>query len=194
MNIRDPKTQQLIVFIVLLIVVLFLFFRFPVNANVKKIKILTARVDSLKIELQKAEACRARLPELQAKIARLEAEWEKAKIMLPSAKEIPALIQQISNSGTKAGVSFLLFRPSAPVPKPNTIYSEIPVQIKVSCAYHQLGRFLSNVGNLSRIVNVPAVRLSAGKERRSVEAELSTMTYTVTQIKEVQRGAPPRSR
>lgn len=193
MNLKDPKTQQLIVFIVLLIVVLVLFFHFPVRANAQKIKILTARRDSLNIELQKAEAAKARLPELQAKIARLEAEWEKAKVMLPSAKEISALIQQISNSGTKAGASFLLFKPSAPVPKPNTIYSEIPVQIKVACAYHQLGRFLSNVGNLSRIVNVPAIRISPGKEGRSVEAELSTMTYTVTQ-KEVQRGVPPRSR
>jgi len=192
MNLKDPKTQQTIIFVVVLILVLVLFFRFPYTANQKKIKLLTSRMDSLKIEVQKAEAARARLPELQAKIARLEAEWEKAKEMLPLAKEIPSLIQQISNSGTKAGTNFLLFKPSSPVPKTGSIYSEIPVQIKVTCSYHQLGRFLSNVGNLSRIVNVPAVKITAGKDR-SVEAELSTITYTVTQAKEVSRGVPART-
>jgi len=192
MNLKDPKTQQTIVFIVVLILILVLFFRFPYSTNQKKIKILSSRMDSLKIEVQKAEAARARLPELQAKIARLEAEWEKAKEMLPLAKEIPSLIQQISNSGTKAGVNFLLFKPSEPVPKSGSIYSEIPVQIKVTCSYHQLGRFLSNVGNLSRIVNVPAIKIVAGKGR-SVESELSTTTYTVTKAKEVSR-VPARTK
>jgi type IV pilus assembly protein PilO len=193
MNLKDPKTQQTIVFVVVLILVLVLFFRFPYTSNQKKIKILDLKNDSLVNEVQKAEAARARLPELQAKIARLEAEWEKAKEMLPLAKEIPSLIQQISNSGTKAGVSFLLFKPGAPTPTAGTNYSEIPVQIKVVCDYHQLGKFISNVGNLSRIVNVPAVRIITGKER-SVEAELSTLTYTITQTKEVTRGVPPRSK
>ncbi|HEX7319746.1 MAG TPA: type 4a pilus biogenesis protein PilO [bacterium] len=189
MNLREPKTQQMIVFIVVLILILVLFFRFPYSSNAKRITTLEARRDSLRIKVQEAEAARARLPELQARIARLELEWEKAKEMLPQEKEIPSLIQQISNSGTKAGVSFTLFRPSGPVAK--ATYQEIPVQIKVSCGYHQLGKFLSNIGNLSRIVNVPAVKLVAGKER-TVEAELSAITYTVAKGKEVTRGAPPR--
>jgi len=118
-----------------------------------------------------------------------EIEWEKAQEMLPQEKEIPSLIQQISNSGTKAGVSFLLFKPSGPVQRQN--YSEIPVQIKVQCGYHQLGRFLSNIGNLARIVNVPSVRISVG-QKKSIEADLSAITYTVARGKEVQRAVPPR--
>ena len=189
MNVRDPKTQKIIVFFVVLIILLILFFRFPYTSNKIKIKAMTAKRDSLQIEVQKAEAARARLPELQAKIARLEVEWEKAKEMLPKQKEIPSLIQQISNSGTRAGVSFTLFKPSGPQLK--TTYSEIPVQIKVACSYHQLGKFLSNVGNLARIVNVPSVKIKVG-QKRSIEANLSTITYTVAQGKEVRSGAPPR--
>ncbi len=189
MNLREPKTQKMILFLVILIILLILFFRFPYTSNRNKINQLTAKRDSLQIEVQKAEQARARLPELQAKIARLEIEWEKAQEMLPKAKEIPALIQQISNSGTKAGVSFLLFKPSGPIPKMN--YSDIPVQIKIECGYHQLGRFLSNVGNLARIVNVPAVKVKSGK-KRSVEANLSAITYTVAKQKEVPRVSPPR--
>ncbi len=188
MNLREPKTQQLIAFFVILIVVLILFFRFPYSANQNKIRSLEEKRDSLKIKVQEAEQAKARLPELQARIAQLEAEWEIAKEMLPQEKEIPKLIQQISNSGTKAGVSFLLFKPGGPVPKQN--YSEIPVQIKIACGYHQLGKFLSNVGNLSRIVNVPSVRIVPGKDR-STEAELQTITYTVKK-QEVPSGIPRR--
>lgn len=190
MNLKEPKTQQIIVFFVLLILILILFYKFPYTANQNRIKNLEAKRDSLRIKVQEAEAAKARLPELEARITRLEAEWERAKEMLPQEKEIPSLIQQISNSGTKAGVSFLLFKPSGPVAKPN--YSEIPVQIKVACGYHQLGKFLSNVGNLARIVNIPGVKLSASKERKSVGAELSAITYTLAKGKEVPRGTPPR--
>jgi type IV pilus assembly protein PilO len=80
-----------------------------------------------------------------------------------------------------------LFRPGAIAQKVN--YSEIPVQIKVTCGYHQLGKFLSNVGNLARIVNVPSIRITGGKDR-GVEAELKTLTYTVA--KGVQSGTPRR--
>jgi type IV pilus assembly protein PilO len=176
MNIRDPKTQQTIIFFIVLIVVLILYFRFIYTPRKNKIAKLEDDVKVLQIEVQKAEAARARLPELQAKIARLELEWEKAKEMLPKEKEIPSLIQQISNSGTKAGVSFSLFKPGGPVTKRD--YSEIPVQIKVSCGYHQLGSFLSNLGNLSRIVNVPHVKISP-TTGRTIAAELSAITYTV---------------
>jgi type IV pilus assembly protein PilO len=189
MNLREPKTQQLIVFIVLMIVILVLFFRFPYTGNQKKIKDLADTVQVLRGRVQEAEAAKARLPELQARIARLEAEWDVAKEMLPQEKEIPKLIQQISNSGTKAGVSFILFKPSGPNPKEN--YQEIPVQLKVTCGYHQLGRFLSNVGNLSRIVNIPSIKIVHGKDR-STEAELRTITYTVAKAKEVPSAVPPR--
>lgn len=191
MNLRDRKTQQMVVFLIILVVILILFFRFPYKANSDKVDMLKSRRDSLQIEVQKAEAAKIRLPELQEKIARLEVEWERAKEMLPKEKEIPSLIQQISNSGAKAGVSFLLFKPSTIVQKIN--YSEIPVQIRVTCGYHQLGRFLSNVGNLARIVNVPAIRITVGKDR-AVEAELRTQTYTVAKGKGVQSGVPSRRR
>ena len=189
MNLRERKTQQLIIFVIVLVVVLILFFRFPYKANKDKVDNLRSRRDSLQIEVQKAEAARIRLPELQEKIARLEIEWERAKEMLPKEKEIPSLIQQISNSGSRAGVSFLLFRPSTIAQKIN--YSEIPVQIKLTCGYHQLGRFLSNVGNLARIVNVPSIKIITGKDR-SCEAELRTLTYTVAKGKGVQSGDPDR--
>jgi len=189
MNLREPKTQKLIVFVIILILLLIAYFKFPYTWNSNKIKQLTDARNALQTEVQAAEAARARLPELQSRIARLETEWVKAQTMLPKAKEIPSLIQQISNSRTKAGVSFTLFKPSEPLQQQN--YSEIPVQIKVACGYHQLGRFLSNIGNLARIVNVPSVKIAAGKDR-SVEATLSAITYTVAKGKEVQRGTPPR--
>ncbi|GAI79722.1 unnamed protein product, partial [marine sediment metagenome] len=53
------------------------------------------------------------------------------------------------------------------------------------------GKFLSNIGNLARIVNVPSVKITVGK-KRSIEANLSAVTYTVAKGKEVQHVIPPR--
>jgi len=189
MNFRDPKTQQIIIFFIILVVVIILFLRLVYAPNKVKIARTMSERDSLQIEVQRTEAARARLPELQAKIARLELEWVKAQQMLPKDKELPSLIQQISNSGTKAGVSFSLFRPGSASDRKD--YREIPVEINVTCSYHQLGEFLSNIGNLSRIVNVPKVTISPG-DKRSIVAGLSAVTYTVSKERGVPSGVPPR--
>jgi preprotein translocase subunit YajC len=54
MNIKEPKTQKLILFFVILIIILILFFYFPYRSNRAQITQLTNRRDSLQIEVQKA--------------------------------------------------------------------------------------------------------------------------------------------
>jgi Tfp pilus assembly protein PilO len=58
------------------------------------------------------------------------------------------------------------------------MYTEIPFQLKVLCGYHDLGRFLSAVGNLKRIVNFPTAQMVTDKEDK-IAVNLSAFTYTI---------------
>ncbi len=176
MDLKSPQTQRNIFVIVLLILLFILFLKVPYANNNKTIKQLDEQRLAIEAEVRKAEEAKAKLPELEARYNQLLKAWEIAKEMLPPEKEIPSLLRLITNSGIKAGISFIYFRPSDPVPK--GMYVEVPFQLKVLCTYHELGKFLSTVGNLKRIVNFPTAKMSPEKEEK-ILVDMSAFTYTI---------------
>jgi type IV pilus assembly protein PilO len=73
-------------------------------------------------------------------------------LQLPSDTEIPGLIEDITLVGLKNGLNFtsIDLRPEVQF----EFYIEKPIQIVVSGSYHELGAFVSDVADLSRIVTL----------------------------------------
>ena len=71
---------------------------------------------------------------------------------LPSDTEIPGLIEDITLVGLKNGLAFesITLQPEVA----QEFYIEKPIQIVVSGGYHDLGSFVSDVADLSRIVTL----------------------------------------
>ena len=78
---------------------------------------------------------------------------------LPGSAEIAALLVDVSQTGLAAGLEFDLFRPAGEVSK--SFYAELPIQVEVTGTYHDLGRFVSGLAALSRIVTVQDVVISS---------------------------------
>ena len=71
---------------------------------------------------------------------------------LPSDTEIPGLIEDITLVGLKNGLSFN--RIDLQPEQLHEFYIEKPIQIVVTGGYHELGAFVSDVADLSRIVTL----------------------------------------
>lgn len=71
---------------------------------------------------------------------------------LPSDTEIPGLIEDITLVGLKNGLTFESIKLQQEVTK--EFYVEKPIQIVVTGGYHNLGSFVSDVADLSRIVTL----------------------------------------
>jgi type IV pilus assembly protein PilO len=71
---------------------------------------------------------------------------------LPSKAEMDALLSDINQAGLGRSLQFDLFRPGQIAVK--EYYAELPITIKVSGRYHDIGSFASDVANLSRIVTL----------------------------------------
>ena len=79
---------------------------------------------------------------------------------LPNRSEMDALLTDINQAGLGRGLQFELFKPAA-AETLSDFYAELPIQIKVTGNYHDIGAFASDVSQLSRIVtlnNVGSVR------------------------------------
>jgi type IV pilus assembly protein PilO len=71
---------------------------------------------------------------------------------LPSKAEMDALLSDINQAGLGRSLQFDLFRPGQISVK--DYYAELPIAIKVSGKYHDIGAFASDIANLSRIVTL----------------------------------------
>ncbi len=71
---------------------------------------------------------------------------------LPSKAEMDALLSDINQAGLGRGLQFELFKPGAVVVK--SYYAELPIEVKVSGKYHDIGSFAADVASLSRIVTL----------------------------------------
>lgn len=72
---------------------------------------------------------------------------------LPDKSKMEALITDINQSGISQGLLFDLFKPaSSEIQK--DFYAELPISVKVTGTYHQLAKFASEIGQLSRIVTL----------------------------------------
>lgn len=77
---------------------------------------------------------------------------------LPGKAEIDQLLSDINNAGIGRGLQFELFRPGQWEVK--DYYAELPIAIRVTGRYHDMGAFAADVSNLSRIVTLQNVALS----------------------------------
>lgn len=71
---------------------------------------------------------------------------------LPSKAEMDALLSDINQAGVGRSLQFDLFRPGQLVVK--DYYAELPITLKVSGRYHDIGAFASDIAHLSRIVTL----------------------------------------
>jgi type IV pilus assembly protein PilO len=92
------------------------------------------------------------LPELRKQKQQVEEYVTQLEKQLPGKAEMDALLTDINQAGIGRGLQFELFRPGAVAVR--DYYAELPITIRVSGHYHDIGAFAADVANLSRIVTL----------------------------------------
>ncbi len=110
---------------------------------------------------------------------------------LPSKAEMAALLSDINQAGLGRSLQFETFRPGAMVVK--EYYAELPIALKVTGRFHDIGSFASDVAYLSRIVTLNNLSIvpvgKEGSEVLSMEATARTFRYLDADEVQAQRAA-----
>ena len=103
------------------------------------------------------------LPAYQKQLEDIEKQFGALLKQLPGRSEMDALLTDINQAGLGRGLQFELFKPAAQETR-RDFYAELPISIKVTGNYHDIGAFASDIGKLSRIVTLENIALTkAGK-------------------------------
>jgi len=115
---------------------------------------------------------------------------------LPGKTEVPNLLVDISQVGVGAGLEEKLFQPSGEVKK--DFYAELPIKIKLTGSYHQMGEFVSGIAALPRIVTLHEITIKPDNKDMydNLSFELTAKTFRYLDDAEVAAAekakAPPK--
>lgn len=165
MNIRDPEVQKITLVSSFLVGVLYLFFfttyaPYTLKSRMLQLEEQRHKVERLQVEVAQARAAVDRLPELEREVTTIHRRWDEVSELLPLEKETASFLARLTVAGQESGVEFGLVEPQPP--EDRGFYVAFPTRIQVDGGYHEVGRFLAEVGNSSRIVQVRDLRLTAG--------------------------------
>ena len=100
----------------------------------------------------------------------------KIEKQLPSKSEMDALLSDINHAGLSHRLQFELFRPGQVFV--SSYYAELPIAVKVTGTYHDMGDFVSDIANLSRIVTLNNISITPAKDGLlAMEATAKTFRY-----------------
>ena len=128
--------------------------------------------EEYKVKLGKAvnlEALKKQREQVQQYVTQLEKQ-------LPSKAEMDALLSDINQAGLGRSLQFDLFRPGQVAVK--DYYAELPIAVRVTGRYHDIGAFASDIANLSRIVTLNNLLIVPAKDGAlAMDATAKTFRY-----------------
>ena len=154
----DPKQQKALAAIAVSLVVLYFANSLWYSGELDAVETEEGRVETLASQNRAAQAMAITAGRgLEDRMALIERHVTELEQLIPSSEEVAAVVNQISQVARDVGVSEPAIRPEAPQPGP--VYAEQVYQLEVFGEYHDVGRFLSGIASLPRIITPSDVQL-----------------------------------
>lgn len=112
----------------------------------------------------------------RAQLAEIERDFGAMLRQLPGKTEVPSLLVDISQTGLGAGLEEQLFQPMGEIQK--DFYAELPIKLRYTGNYHELGNFVSGIAALPRIVTLHDISIHPVKEGSYDELVLDVTAKT----------------
>lgn len=181
-----PPLKKLAVWAVCAVVIVGLYWQVSYKEKARKIQRLENDLSNKQAKLNENKAIARNLPRFKEEVDKLNLRLEEVVRELPNSREIPNLLETISNLGAISGLEVIFIKPQSD--KNKGFYAEVPIQIRVRGEYHDLGMFLDALSKLDRIINVSDVTLGNPKEDEVTGNIVIDISALATTYRYVEKG------
>jgi type IV pilus assembly protein PilO len=172
-----PMSWKLAALAILLVVIVFLGYWFDWKSQFDELESARQKQEQLKTTFLDKKRQAVNLETYNKQLADIEQAFGALLKQLPNKSEMDALLTDINQAGLGRGLEFELFKP-APQETTSEFYAELPITIKVTGNYHDMGAFASDIAQLSRIVTLNDINVSAAKNGGlTMDAVAKTFRY-----------------
>ena len=158
-----PALPKLGLLLLLLTVILVVAYFFDWQGQIEELEAGRALETKLKQEYVDKKKQAVNLDLLENQKREIETSFGALLKQLPNKSQMEALLVDINQAGLGRGLQFELFRP-AQSETVRDFYAELPINVKVTGNYHDMGAFASDIGQLPRIVTLNDINLNVGKD------------------------------
>ena len=170
-----PALPKLGVLFLVLLLILGAAYWFVWKDQLAQIDTESAKTDQLKTTFLDKKKIAIDLPAYRKQLDDIEKQFGALLKQLPGKSEMDALLTDINQAGLGRGLQFELFKPAA-AESVKDFYAELPITIRVTGNYHDIGAFAGDIGKLSRIVTLNDIGIS-GQATLTMDATAMTYRY-----------------
>ncbi|MDD5296987.1 MAG: type 4a pilus biogenesis protein PilO [Rhodocyclaceae bacterium] len=156
-----PRYPRIAALLALLLALLLAGWWFDWSTQLEELGSKQKQEISLKEEFLNKKKQSVNLEEYRKQLAEIDRSFGSLLKQLPNKEGMESLLIDINQAGLGRGLQFELFKPGNETIK--DFYAELPIQLRVTGSYHDLGQFAGDVAKLSRIVTLSELSLSAGQ-------------------------------
>jgi type IV pilus assembly protein PilO len=180
-----PILPKLGVLLLILIVIAGLSYWLDWDDQLKRIDSEEKKEGQLKATFLEKKKVAINLDAYRKQLDDIEKQFGTLLKQLPGKSEMDALLTDINQAGLGRGLQFELFKPGGEAVR--EFYAELPITIKISGSYHDMGAFASDIGKLSRIVtlNDLAITPAAAGKGTGLIMDATARTYRYLDEEEV---------
>jgi type IV pilus assembly protein PilO len=171
-----PIVPKLGVLLLLLAALVFASYWFDWQDQISQIDGAKAKEEQLRTTFLSKKKQAIDLPAYRKQLVDIESQFGALLKQLPGKSEMDALLTDINQAGLGRGLQFDLFRPAGQEGVKD-FYAELPIAIRVTGNYHDLGAFASDIGRLSRIVTLNDITMATAKDGLTMDATAKTFRY-----------------
>lgn len=186
-SVWPPVPRYALCVLVTAMVLMALWFVWLTNSN-DELEAERAKEVVLRADYQKKVGQAANLELLKKQREQVQQYVTLLEKQLPSKAEMDALLSDINQAGLGRSLQFELFRPGQVVVK--DYYAELPIAVRVTGRYHDVGSFAADIANLSRIVTLNNLAVVPGKDGMlTMDATARTFRYLDDEEQAAQKRA-----
>jgi type IV pilus assembly protein PilO len=123
-----------------------------IKAEMPKLEAAQVEERTLRGQFEDRQRKAANFDSFRAQLAEIERDFGAMLRQLPGKTEVPSLLVDISQTGLGAGLEEQTFTPTGEIQK--DFYAELPIKLRYTGSYHELGNFVSGIAALPRIVTL----------------------------------------
>jgi type IV pilus assembly protein PilO len=170
-----PILPKLGVLLLVLIAIVGLSYWLDWDAQIQRIDTEEKKEAQLKAAFLEKKRVAINLDAYRKQLDDIQKQFGALLKQLPGKSEMDALLTDINQAGLGRGLQFELFKPGAESVR--EFYAELPITIKISGSYHDIGAFASDIGKLSRIVTLNNIAITPAKGALVMDATAHTYRY-----------------
>lgn len=170
-----PPPVKIASIVILSVAIGGLWFYYDTRDQLTQLEQVRSQEQELKNTLAVKQKKAANLEEYKQLLAEMEKTFGDMLRQLPNKAEVPDLLVDVSQTGLASGLEFELFQPQEENKK--DFYAELPIKVRVTGSYDQLGTFVSGLASLPRIVTVHDVSIEPVKESNKLVMNTVIKTY-----------------